>query len=264
MEWLLWTILGLAGFVAAVIVLGTLWAIVRPGFTLKFSDKIFYFWGRWYTRVVHRLRVEGIENLPRTGAVLVVANHTAGVDPVLIGAPSRRPIRWIMATDMRLGAMEWFWRWQRIIFVGRDAKPDSKDTSTTGLRTAMDELKAGGAVGIFPEGGLERPAEQVLPFQPGVGLMIKKAKVPVVPVWVSGTPQVDPAWASLWNFSRSRVVYGEPIDFSSGRKMSATEIADDLRGWMLKTSGWPANDDPKSPRVATDNENPDSPEPSTA
>ncbi|MFG0307554.1 MAG: lysophospholipid acyltransferase family protein [Phycisphaerales bacterium JB040] len=244
MEWFLWTILSLVGSVAAAFVVGSVWAALTLSRTLRLSDRVLFFWGRVYTRVVHRVRVEGRDNIPDRGPFLFVANHTAGVDPILITAPCTRPVRWIMALDMKIPILNWFWAWQRTIFVGRDGKPGGKDRGASGLRAAMEELKAGGAIGIFPEGGIERPPERVMPYQAGVGLMIRKAGVPVVPVWVSGTPQVDPAWASLWKFSRSRVVYGEPMDFTD-RRLSATEIADELRAWAMKTSGWPPNDNPR-------------------
>jgi len=243
-EWILWTILSLVAFVPVAFVIGSLWAVLALSRQLRLSDRVLFFWGRIYTRIVHRVRVEGTEHIPETGPVLFVANHTAGVDPILITAPCRRQIRWIMALDMKIGVLNWFWAWQRTIFVGRDGKPGGKDRGASGLRAAMEELKAGGAVGIFPEGGIERPPGQVMPYQAGVGLMIRKAGVPVVPVWISGTPQVDPAWASLWRFSRSHVVYGKPIDFTD-RKLGAAEIADELRAWTMKTAGWPANDHPQ-------------------
>jgi len=241
-----WLILVPLGVCLGVVVLGTLLALLLPCPGPRLRDRFLYFWARRYLRVVHGWRVEGTEHVPLNGGVLLVANHTAGLDPILVSTCCPRTVRWIMALDMRLPQLEWFWSWQRIIFVGRDGKngstsPGGGDRGAAGVRAALEELNSGGVVGIFPEGGIERPPEMVMPFQAGVGLMIRKAGVPVVPVWVSGTPQVDPAWASLWHRSKSRVVFGEPIDYT-GRKMSASEIAADLRRWMVETSGWPTND----------------------
>lgn len=233
------------GVCLGVFLLGTLIAILTPCPLPTIHDRFLYFWAKRYLRLVHRWKVEGAEHMPMTGGVLLVANHTAGLDPILVSTCTPRFVRWIMALDMRLPQLEWFWKWQRIIFVGREHKrgpiKGGSDHGAAGIRVALEELKQGGVVGIFPEGGIERPPEMVMPFQAGVGLMIRKAKVPVVPVWISGTPQVDPAWASLWHRSKSRVVFGEPIDYT-GKKMSATEIAEDLRRWMLNASGWTTND----------------------
>ncbi|MFT5424048.1 MAG: 1-acyl-sn-glycerol-3-phosphate acyltransferase [Phycisphaerales bacterium] len=246
MAWLLWLILVPLGVCLGVFVLGTLLAFLTPCPSPKLHDRFLYFWARRYLRIIHRWRVEGAKHVPMTGGVLLVANHTAGLDPILVSTCCPRTVRWIMALDMRLPQLEWFWKWQQIIFVGREGKaaPDGSspgDRGAAGVRAALEELSRGGVVGIYPEGGIERPPEMVMPFQAGVGLMIRKAKVPVVPVWISGTAPVDPAWASLWHRSKSRVVFGEPIDYTD-KKMSAAEIAADLRQWMLKTSGWPMND----------------------
>lgn len=200
--------------------------------------------GRTYVRLVHHLRVEGLEHVPagRTpGPLVVVSNHTAGVDPVLVQANCPFEIRWLMAEDMRLPGAEWFWTWAGIISVKR-----TSSSEVQGLRSALRVLASGGVIGIFPEGGLERPTRHVLPFSPGVGLLVKKSRARVLPVVVDDTPQTDPAWSSLWQSSRASVRYMAPIDYTNS-EMSGTEIAEDLRERYLKWTGWPRNDHPVEP-----------------
>lgn len=194
--------------------------------------------GRGYCRLVHRLRAEGGEHVPpgrRPGPLIVVANHTAGVDPLLVQASCPFEIRWVMAEDMRLPAFDAFWRWAGIIFVDRRAN------SAPALREAMRHLEDGGVIGIFPEGGIERPPRTILPFMRGIGLLIARTGAPVLPVIIDGTPQVDPAWSSLWKPSRSRVRFLAPERFG-GR--SAAETAAALRQRFIDATGWPANDTP--------------------
>ncbi|WP_410961928.1 lysophospholipid acyltransferase family protein, partial [Salmonella sp. SAL4359] len=74
-------------------------------------------------------------------------------------------------------------------------------------REAVRHLQSGGVVGIFPEGNLERPPCHILPFLPGVGLIVHRSGAPVIPVLISGTPQIDPAWSSLWRRSRAVVQF---------------------------------------------------------
>ena len=76
-----------------------------------------------------------------------------------------------------------------------------------GAREAIKHVRGGGVLGIFPEGGLERPARTILPFQAGVGLIIRRTEAPVLPVVVSGTPIADQAWTSLVRFSSSVVTF---------------------------------------------------------
>ncbi|MCE7972449.1 MAG: 1-acyl-sn-glycerol-3-phosphate acyltransferase [Leptolyngbya sp. PLA2] len=196
---------------------------------------------RLYGRLMHRVRYEGLENLPDStapGPLLVVSNHTAGVDPVLVQAACPFFIRWMMAKDMKLDALGWLWAWTEIITVDRDGR------EVVAAREALRHLQNGGVIGIFPEGTLERPPRSVMPFLPGVGLIVKRAGVRVLPVIIEGTPQVDPAWGSLWRRSRSVVAFKPVIDYT-GSGLKPHEIADDLRRRYVEWTGWPARDPPK-------------------
>lgn len=192
-----------------------------------------------YSRVMHRLRVEGAENLPNDrfpGPLIVVANHTAGVDPILVQAACPFFIRWMMALDMRLASLEWFWGWVEIISVDRGGR------EMLATREALRHLESGGVLGIFPEGTLERPPEHILPFLPGVGLIVKRSGARVLPVLITDTPQIDPAWSSLWRTSRATLRFLPTVDYS-GTSMGAAAIAEDLRGRFLEQSGWPAGEE---------------------
>ena len=193
---------------------------------------------RVYCRVLHRVRYEGLEHVRAAESVrplIVVVNHTAGIDPLLVQNATRlfEP-RWMMASDMRIPVLEPFWRWARIIDVARF------EGDASSARTALRHLKSGGVLGIFPEGGIERPAQQLLPFMPGVGLLIKKSGARVLPAIVDNTPQVDPAFASLWTPSRSRVRFEASIDYAQ-TDLSVSEIASDLQARYEAWTGWPIN-----------------------
>jgi 1-acyl-sn-glycerol-3-phosphate acyltransferase len=198
---------------------------------------------RLYTRIVHRVRYEGLGLIPPSGRpTLFVCNHTAGIDPLLVHLVSGHDIRWMMARDMRTPMLETFWNWMRIIDVDRIAGDPAA------AREALRELAQGGSVGIFPEGGLERPPRQLIPFEPGVGLIIKKSRAIVVPVVIDGTPQVDPAFASLWHPSRSRVTFHEPINYEDSG-LGAKDIAQDLFDRYRDWTGWPVNENPREIEV---------------
>jgi 1-acyl-sn-glycerol-3-phosphate acyltransferase len=187
-----------------------------------------------YCRVYHGLRVEGVENLPPSlsGPLLVVCNHTAGVDPALVQTACPFEIRWMMARDMMLPRYERFWTWLRIIPVDRASRRD-----VTGAREAVKHLREGGVIGVFPEGGIERPPRTLMPFMPGVGLLASKSRSPVLPVFISGTPVTPKAWGSLWVPSRAVVRFGPLRTYSNA--MTPDQISEDLRDWFAQTSGWP-------------------------
>ncbi|MCA9311442.1 MAG: 1-acyl-sn-glycerol-3-phosphate acyltransferase [Phycisphaerales bacterium] len=192
-----------------------------------------------YARLMHGLRVEGREHIPVRGdrPILLVANHTAGVDPILLQAAIPYEVRWVMALDMRLPLLGPLWEFGRVIFVDRDKRDG------TGVREAIRHLETGGVLGLFPEGHIERPPETLLPFQHGVGMMIRRTGAIVVPVVVTGTPEADRAWASLWQRSRSTVRFLPPVDYSAA-KLKADQISTDLRRRFQEATGWPMLDEP--------------------
>ncbi len=195
---------------------------------------------RLYALVFHNLRVEGLEHLPKgncPGKLVVVANHTAGIDPLLIQAICPFFVRWMMARDMRLPGLELFWQWAEVISVDRAQR------EIAGAREAIRHLELGGVIGIFPEGMLERPARQIMPFVGGVGLIVHRAKAPVLPIIIEGTPQVDPAWSSLWRTSRSTLRIMPVVHYEDSQLRSGA-IAEDLRRRFGEWTNWPLNDHP--------------------
>lgn len=192
-----------------------------------------------YVRLVHHLRIEGRENIPApddASPLILIANHTAGVDPAIIQAAIPYDPRWMMGSDMMIPGLNWLWELARIIPVERFGEGDA-----AALRTALKHLKDGGVVGVFPEGTIERPPRHILPFQPGVGLLIRRSGARVLPIVIDGTPQVDPAWASLWRTSHSVVRFLPVIDYSK-TGLHAQDIATDLRARYVAATGWPMSE----------------------
>ena len=196
---------------------------------------------RLYVRLVHRLRVEGLENIPAwlpgeppPGPLVVVANHTAGIDPLLIQSCCVFEIRWMMLSSMMVPGFDPLWRWIDSIPVGGTV-PGSQSA-----RAGIKHLQDGGVLGIFPEGGIERPSQTILPFEPGVGLLISKTDARVLPIIVDGTPYAPSAFGSLIRRSRSRLRF-LPIRSFAGGGRGAKQIVDDLRSTFLTETGWPAS-----------------------
>jgi 1-acyl-sn-glycerol-3-phosphate acyltransferase len=198
---------------------------------------------RIYARIVHRLRVEGRERIPRdrvAGPMIVVCNHTAGVDPLLVQSACPFEITWTMAEDMRLPWAERFWEWSGILFM------DRRGGGSRGARRALRVLAEGGVLGIFPEGRLEQPAGRLLAFHAGVGLLAVKSGARVLPIVIDGTPEVESAWESLWRRSRSRLRVQEPIVYDAGTRPS--DVVRDLRSRFEEATGWPGAGAPEEER----------------
>jgi 1-acyl-sn-glycerol-3-phosphate acyltransferase len=125
-------------------------------------------------------RMEGRRNIPRTGPALLIANHQSWFDPILVGLASPRYLCFLARkTLFKSRALSWIMRSLNTAAV------DQEGFAREGLKTVLDQFQAGRAVLIFPEG--ERCLDgQMHPFKPGVTLLIKKGKIPIVPVGIAG------------------------------------------------------------------------------
>lgn len=239
----LWIVLGVLAWVAFALLAAWVWT--APNTHRDLPGRAAYRFAQVYSRVLHRVRVEGREHIPAdTGTgwhgagspLIVIANHTAGCDPLVIQSALPFEARWIMAEDMRVPVLEPFWNYIEIITLDRRGK------DARGLRTAMAHLKAGGVLGIFPEGHLERPARRLLPFEPGIAMMIRRGKARVLPVVIDGTPQKLAAWDSLYTPSRTTVRFLPVIEPTRWEGKSPVQIAEELRALYQRETGWGLSD----------------------
>tara|TARA_R110000868_G_scaffold241497_1_gene496057 strand:+ start:31154 stop:31945 length:792 start_codon:yes stop_codon:yes gene_type:complete len=196
-------------------------------------DGFMFLVGYLYSKIMHRAEFQVEDGVFEDidGPMIVVCNHTCGIDPFLVSAIMPRRISWLMAEDMRLPWLGWFWNWAGIIFVARNRHGKS------GIRKARAHLTNNGMIGIFPEGKIERPAGRLLPFAPGVGVLVKRTGARVLPVVIDGTPDVPTAWDSIWTSSNARVRVMKPIDYNE-LGIGSAEIAKDLESRYKGWTGW--------------------------
>ena len=139
-----------------------------------------YLFGKW--------RLDGRENVPRTGPLVICPNHIATIDPPLVPAFIPRNDSWSMAKS------EWFRKpgFQRWLFTEYHAFPVVRHTADRGaLKRAMDILRAGHALVIYPEGTrIEAPG--LAQAEPGAAFLAMKLDAPVLPVAIVGTRGVIP------------------------------------------------------------------------
>lgn len=196
---------------------------------------------RWLMRVLFRLRVVGAARLPAEPCVLV-PNHVSILDPLALSAalgwPRLRRTYWggwtgLAFRDPVMRAMSRLWRVLPI-------EPETGFASSLALGAAV--LRRGDWLVWFPEGG-RSPTGALLPFRPGIGLLLHRFPRPVVPVRVLGTFE---AWPRGRRWPRRRpvtVVFGAPLDpreLSGGEaspEASARRIAKALQAAVADLRG---------------------------
>ncbi|MET3806953.1 1-acyl-sn-glycerol-3-phosphate acyltransferase [Nakamurella sp. UYEF19] len=168
--------------------------------------------------LMYRQRVTGAGRVPATGPLVVVANHSNFFDgPVLFGALPRR-VSFLIKAEAVTGPMGWLLRNVGQYAIHRDV-PDRKP-----LLDALSQLKAGGAIGIFPEG--TRGDGTVQNISGGAGWLATRAGAAVLPVAVRGTARPD---GSRRRFRPPvRVLIGDPFPIPAGAGRKAVDAATDL------------------------------------
>ncbi len=135
---------------------------------------------RWFCRRYHRLSATPIP-LPESGPALVVANHVSGLDPFLLIAACRRPLRFLIAREQyERPLLNLMFRAAGCIPVDRTARPERA------FREALRALAAGEVVALFPHGTIHLDSAPPRPLKKGVARLAQLADCPVFPVHLGG------------------------------------------------------------------------------
>jgi 1-acyl-sn-glycerol-3-phosphate acyltransferase len=171
---------------------------------------------RLWARVVLRWQVEGVENVPATGPVLLAINHTRASDPFLGGSAIGRKVHFMAKKELfRLPLLAVLLRWVGGFPVRRG------ESDRQALRQALALLDAGEVLGIFPE-GTRSPDGRLQQAQTGIAFLAKRGRAAVVPMAL-----IRRGW-------RLRVLIGRPLYLSGASTPSAhgqyRQFADEVMG----------------------------------
>jgi MFS transporter, DHA3 family, macrolide efflux protein len=166
---------------------------------------------KFYARFWCRAKRFGPCTIPRTGACIIVGNHSAGIDPIIMIAtsPHRLPSFLVEEDHYNRPLPKYFMKMVDCIPVDRDNP--GKKFFVQCLRT----LGAGGLLGIFPEGTFAVPGQPPPPPKSGVGVIALRTGVPVIPVYIGGTTYTDAPFGAYFKRHHVRVRYGKPVDLSA-------------------------------------------------
>jgi 1-acyl-sn-glycerol-3-phosphate acyltransferase len=162
-----------------------------------------------------RIKVTGLQNLPKDGPVIVASNHLSAIDSFFIPISLPRKLTFLAkaAYFHGKGPVGWFVAHFLIgvgqIPIDRSGGAASSDSLNSGLKA----LSEGKALGIYPE-GTRSPTESLYRGRTGIARLVLAAGVPVVPISISGTNKILPKGKKLPRLSRITVTVGDPLDFS--------------------------------------------------
>lgn len=152
------------------------------------------------------LKIYGAETFPRSGGVLVVSNHQSHLDPVILGVAIPRSLSYFAKSEL----FEMHPAFTRLI-ESLGAFPVRQTGSAAGaIKETIDRLQSGCALNIYPEGSRTIDGE-LQPFEKGAALIIRKAKVPVVPVAIHGSFECFPPGTKMPKPHPIRVMFGPPM-----------------------------------------------------
>lgn len=148
------------------------------------------------TKLLTRTRIEGLENIPREGAVIFTANHSSIYDGVLYHAFLPLTTNIVGPGDFRLRLPNrWAIEWPQMILVRRG------QTDSASLRRMVKTLKNGAQLAMFPEGGTWEKG--LYSVKDGASYLSMQAEAPIVPIAISGAYNI---WGEIFSFKRPEIV----------------------------------------------------------
>src|SRR5262245_19794954 len=169
-------------------------------------------------RIYLRIKVRGMQNVPASGAAILVANHASFLDPIVLGSACPRKIHFIVLREM----YDW-WR-LRWFYWGMETIPVRKEDEARAIKAALGCLKRGKVIGIFPEGG--RSLDGILQDgKPGAALLAALSGASVIPTRIRGAFESLPMGGRFPRPARVSVHFGDALQFAPGARSGRDRAA---------------------------------------
>lgn len=147
-------------------------------------------------RIIYRIEVIGIENIPEKGRAILCSNHISMLDPIILGISIKRPISFMAKKELFKNPFI-----AKLLTALAAFPVDRENSDLTAIRNSINVLKKEKILGMFPEG--TRTKKMDLEFaKPGVSLIAYKGKSPVIPVFIETDYRL---------FSKISINIGKPI-----------------------------------------------------
>ncbi len=206
---------------------------------MKFDKKI-YWVSFWLIRSFYRNLllgdIQGLNNVPRTGSIILASNHASHLDPPLLGCNILRIVTYFARKTLWKPGIGAAWMDAvGAIPIDRDGESD-----ISAMKRTLMALKNGGVLTLFPE-GTRSPDGQLQTAKPGIGLIAAKSQTAIVPCRIFNAHKALSKESKLPNLNLAiHIVYGNPLlpcDYDPGKtagKERYQQIADNIMSAISK------------------------------
>jgi 1-acyl-sn-glycerol-3-phosphate acyltransferase len=194
-------------------------------------------------KLIFRPRVDGRDHVPAAGGAIIASNHLSFCDSIFMPLVVRRKVTFVAKAEYFTGTgikgflTKMFFVSTGTIPVDRSGGRAAQAAIDTGLRI----LRNGGLFGIYPE-GTRSPDGRLYRGKTGVARMALEAGVPVIPVVMLNSDEIQPTGQIIPNVKRVKIRFGPPLDFSryagmAGDRFVERAVTDEIMYELMELSG---------------------------
>ena len=175
--------------------------------------------------------VIGLERVPTDKPVLFVGNHRSIFDIILAGSLITYPCGFVAKKELQGSPITLIMEEIHCLFLDREDPRQGLKT----ILAAIENVKSGISMFIFPEGTRSKVEGEFLPFHAGSFKIATKTKVPVVPVTLVGTGDIFEDHYPRLKRAPVVIEFGEPIETADMDRNAQKELPDKVRDLMMET-----------------------------
>lgn len=176
-------------------------------------------WVRGLLLWAARRDIQGTENMPRKGPLIITCNHLNNADSPILTEAIPREVAWLTKAEwFSTPGIGWMFRAGGMIPVRREA------ADLHALREAQEALKQGRALGMFPEGHRSRTGG-LQTGEPGSALIALRTGAPILPIAIWGTEKVKLPRDMFIPRTKAHVRFGKPYRLQRGERIGREEVA---------------------------------------
>lgn len=194
-------------------------------------------------KLIFRPQVQGLENVPRSGAAILASNHLSFSDSIFTPLIVQRRVTFVAKAEYFTGKGIKGWL-TRQFFLSTGTIPVDRSggqAAQAALDTQLRVLRSGNIAGIYPE-GTRSPDGRLYRGKTGVARLALTSGAPVIPVALLNTDEIQPTGRLIPRVRRVRIRFGTPLDFSryagrTGDRFIERAVTDEIMYALMELTG---------------------------